>query len=308
MIYITGDTHGSIDVRKLLDKNFIRKATSNDYLIICGDFGFIWNRKKADHKEKSWLSWFDKQKYTTLFVDGNHECFPRLQQFEEKIWNGGKVHVISDKVMHLMRGQVYEIEGNTFFTMGGATSHDRGPAVGDTKSVIGKSWWPEEIPNQAEMEEGLENLKKHNNQVDYIITHCLPSRDQYELKDGAFPKDAITEYLEYLKDTVTYTHWYCGHYHVNKDLCGNISVVFNRILEVGETVAASSPIIGSPIYRKGDKVCFQYQGKCKSGVVVGIYPWGKMHVKNQAVYDILLEDQSLAKYIREDDTYGYSCI
>lgn len=309
MIYLTGDTHGGIDIRKLLDKEFEKKVTSQDFLIICGDFGFIWNYKKEKRKEKKWLNWFDSQKYTTLFVDGNHECFPRLNAYPEKIWNGGKVHVIREKVFHLMRGQVFEIEGNTIFTMGGASSHDRGPAVGDTKAVIGKSWWPEEIPSQEEMDEGLHNLKKYGNKVDYIVTHCLSSSDQYFLKGDTLPKDVLTEYHQYVKENVKFIHWYGGHYHMNVDLPGNTSEIFNRILELGETVAASSPILGSPVYKTGDRVCFLYEGKCSTGTIVGIYPWGKLRVKNQPVYDILLSDGiSKVKYIPEDETYGYSCI
>lgn len=309
MIYLTGDTHGGIDIRKLLDKEFEKKVTSQDFLIICGDFGFIWNYKREKRKEKKWLDWFDSQKYTTLFVDGNHECFPRLNAYPTKIWNGGKVHVIRDKVFHLMRGQVFEIEGNRIFTMGGATSHDRGPVVGDTKSVIGKSWWPEEIPSQEEMNEGLQNLKKYGNKVDYIVTHCLSSSDQIFLKGNIFAKDVLTEYHQYIKENVKFIHWYGGHYHMNVDLPGNTSEIFNRILELGETVAASSPIFGSPVYKMGDRVCFLYEGKCSTGTIVGIYPWGKLRVKNQPVYDILLSDGiSKVKYIPEDETYGYSCI
>lgn len=46
MFYVTGDTHGNYDIYKLstpsLNKNNI-SLTSNDYLIICGDFGLVWN-------------------------------------------------------------------------------------------------------------------------------------------------------------------------------------------------------------------------------------------------------------------------
>ncbi len=309
MIYLTGDTHGGIDVRKLLDKKFLKRVKEGDYLIICGDFGFIWDYKKEKRKEKEWLDFFNNQKYTTLFVDGNHECFPRLMQYPQKQWNGGKIHVIREKVFHLMRGQVFEIEGQKIFTMGGASSHDRGPAVGNEKKVIGKSWWPEEIPSQEELNEGIENLKRNENKVDYIITHCLSSSDQYELKGDSFKTDILTEYFETLKHSISYLHWYGGHYHTNTDLSGNVSELYNRILEIGETVAASQPIPGTPIYQKGDRVCFHNQGNCYCGTIVGIYPWGKSDVKDQAVYDISLDDQqTIIHYVKEEDTFGYSCV
>ena len=55
MIYVTGDTHGGIDVKKLLDPQLEKKIGKDDYLIICGDFGFIWNPSGESAKERSWL-------------------------------------------------------------------------------------------------------------------------------------------------------------------------------------------------------------------------------------------------------------
>ena len=126
MIYVTGDTHGGIDVKKLLDPQLEKKIGKDDYLIICGDFGFIWNPSGESAKERNWLDWFEQKPWTTLFVDGNHECFPRLYQYSEAVWNGGVVHVIRPHVLHLCRGQLFEIEGQKIFTLGGASSHDRG--------------------------------------------------------------------------------------------------------------------------------------------------------------------------------------
>ena len=43
MIYITGDTHGGVDMRKLSRKELKRshiELTENDHLVITGDFGF----------------------------------------------------------------------------------------------------------------------------------------------------------------------------------------------------------------------------------------------------------------------------
>ena len=189
MIYVTGDIHGSIDIRKLLENDITKQITEEDYLIICGDFGLIWNYKKENGNERKWLKWLNNQRWTTLFCDGNHECFPRLNSFPVKEWHGGHVHEIRPKVLHLMRGEVFTIEDKTFFVMGGASSHDRGPNAGDTDIVIGKYWWPEEIPSEEEMKNGFANLAKHDNKVDYIITHCLPTGLQYVVKKGQYKAD-----------------------------------------------------------------------------------------------------------------------
>ena len=138
MIYVTGDTHGGIDVKKLLDPQLEKKIGKDDYLIICGDFGFIWNPSGESAKER------------------NHECFPRLYQYSEAVWNGGVVHVIRPHVLHLCRGQLFEIEGKKIFTLGGASSHDRGPAVGEKNS---KGWYPEEVPSIAELQIAADTLR-----------------------------------------------------------------------------------------------------------------------------------------------------
>lgn len=59
-----------------------------------------------------------------MFVDGNHENFDKLYQYPEKDWHGGRVHEIRPNVLHLMRGHVFDIQGHSFFCMGGAMSHD----------------------------------------------------------------------------------------------------------------------------------------------------------------------------------------
>jgi metallophosphoesterase superfamily enzyme len=63
--------------------------TKSDYVIIAGDFGVIWdNSKEQDY----FLKWLDNKKFTTLFIDGNHENFDLLNEYPITEWNGGKVH------------------------------------------------------------------------------------------------------------------------------------------------------------------------------------------------------------------------
>ena len=66
-----------------------------------------------------------KRNYTILFIDGNHENFKKLNKYNTEEWNGGKVHKIKDNIIHLTRGQIFNIDGNTFFTMGGGISHKK---------------------------------------------------------------------------------------------------------------------------------------------------------------------------------------
>lgn len=220
-VYITGDTHGSINLSKLASKNIKNQIGKNDYLIICGDFGFIWDDSPSD---KYWLKWITNKPWTTLFVDGNHENFERLYQYPKVNMFDGVVHEINNKIYHLMRGEIYKIERKSFFCMGGATSHDK-----ETRRIH-ISWWEQEIPSYVEMEHGLLNLEKNQNTVDYIITHCLPTKVIYKL----FPEyksDNLTNYLDVIYDTVKYKKWFCGHYHTDKDY-DKICILYNEIIKL----------------------------------------------------------------------------
>lgn len=69
-VYVTGDTHSYIDVGKITAKMWpeSRHLTEKDTLIICGDFGFVWDNSQTD---KWWQEWFLKRPYITCFVAGN---------------------------------------------------------------------------------------------------------------------------------------------------------------------------------------------------------------------------------------------
>ena len=64
--------------------------------------------------EKYWLDWLDNKNFTTLFVDGNHENFTRLYNYPVEEWHGGKVHKIRDSVIHLMRGEIFDIDNKKY--------------------------------------------------------------------------------------------------------------------------------------------------------------------------------------------------
>lgn len=208
MFYITGDLHGEYDIHKLSSKRFPmgNNLTRDDYLIICGDFGLVWNNGNS---EMYWRDWLNSKPWTTLFIDGNHEKFPLLNRYPITQKWGGKVHQIEDNIYHLMRGQVFEIDGKTFFTMGGASSHD---IQYRTKNV---DWWEEELPNEAEMQEELANLDKYNWKVDCVITHCAPTGFIATCINMGYSPDTFTEYLQHIDDKLDYEHWYMGHYHLD---------------------------------------------------------------------------------------------
>lgn len=228
MFYVTGDTHGNYDIYKLstpsLNKNNI-SLTSNDYLIICGDFGLVWNNSPD---ENYWLDWLNEKPCITLFVDGNHENHNLLNQMKPMLWNGGFVRQIRPKVMHLMRGQIFNIDGTIFFTMGGAASIDK------QFRREGVSWWAEEMPSVEEYKAANKNLEKANFKVDYILTHTAPTSIVNQLIPEIKPPDKLTNYLENIKENVDYKHWYFGHFHIDEDIYDEHTVLYNSIIKIGE--------------------------------------------------------------------------
>lgn len=252
MIYITGDTHA--DFTRFGRKHFkdYKKMTKNDYMIICGDFGGIWDYLISGKSERYTLDWLNELPFTILFVDGNHENFDRLNaDFPVVDYKGGKAHQISDNIYHLMRGYVFTIENKKFFAFGGASSHDiqdgiidptQYPSLTDAYQVYKAnerkgmwqrikyiSWWEQELPTDEEMQRGIEELAKVNFEVDYVITHCLPQ--DVATMAGYFQPDILTNYFSALitEHHLKFTKWHCGHYHQEEQLMGKFVIHYENI-------------------------------------------------------------------------------
>ena len=229
MIYVTGDTHGQIDFAKLrifADNN--PQLTKNDYVIIAGDFGAVWCEPTLEKDLKP----YEELPFTVLWVDGNHENFTMVNSYPVSEWHRGKVHFIKPDIIHLMRGQVFELEGNTIFTFGGATSIDK------YMRKEGISWWREEMPSYEELDEGIANLKRYNNKIDYIITHSCGERalmyPPLRTRSSQMCRYPENNMLSYIEDITNYKKWYFGHYHMDSQLNDKMRVLYHDIVPLGE--------------------------------------------------------------------------
>ena len=224
MIYLTSDIHGHIRLpylKGLLQNIPLQK---DDYLIILGDAGIVWI--KTEHKEVR--DFYNSLPNITLFLDGNHENFDLLEQYEEQNFFGGKAQKISDKIYRLMRGCIFSFDNTKIFVFGGGFSVKK---LDGTSPI---SVWDQEMPNEQEYERGITNLKQCGNRVDYVLTHVAPTSVAERIGANLVPQERIlNDYLETIKDTVEYRKWYFGHYHVDKDV-GKFSTVYNRLLTLGE--------------------------------------------------------------------------
>ena len=209
-IFVCGDIHGTFDINKLDPFIGRNDLSEKDYLIICGDTGICGFSKGEDIKTRAYLR---KLPMTILFCDGNHERFDTLNSYPIDEWHGGKVHMIEPGIIHLMRGQIYEIENKTFFVFGGAYSIDR------LGRKLGETWFQEELPSGEEYEEGWKNLKAHDYTVDYMITHTAPYEVicalGYEIYGEALEQ---VRFFQNVAERVTFREWYFGHFHEDTDL------------------------------------------------------------------------------------------
>lgn len=227
MIFITGDTHRSYDYAKL--KRFSADnpyLTKNDFVVVAGDFGAVWDAATLENDLKAYSS----LPFTVLFVDGNHENFDLLNAYPVKTWNGGKAHVIKSDIVHLIRGQVFNLQGKSFFTFGGATSTDK------CFRVEGKTWWQQELPSDKEIKEAHENLEKNGFKVDFIVTHScdekalfLPPVKPYARMPAVYTENRV---LSYFEEKIEYGHWYFGHFHLDGDLTDKKTVLYERIIRI----------------------------------------------------------------------------
>lgn len=256
MVYITGDTHA--DFRRFSMANFPQQAemTKDDFVIICGDFGGVWEFEGESKREEYWLRWLDEKTFTTLFVDGNHENFNRLYQYPEIEFHGGRVHRIRNSILHLMRGYKFDLCGSSFFAFGGASSHDISDGILDPANYTdgyklnqainqmeteGKSmfriknisWWERELPNVEEICRGLNTLKYCNYEVNYVISHCLPQSVATIFSMGLYREDCLTKYFdELLKNGLKFSRWYSGHYHVNERIMDKYNILYQNIIRL----------------------------------------------------------------------------
>lgn len=219
MIYVTGDLHGDLS---RLETFRLHRLKRDDKLIICGDFGFLWDNSDSEKKALDKLS---KKKYTILFVDGTHENFDLLEQYPVEEWNGGKVHRIRENILHLMRGQIFTIEGKSIFTFGGGESPEK------QMRIEAGCWWEREMPDIHEMDEGVENLYQHDLTVDYIITHSPYPGAGRRFEDPR-ERTPLETYFEEVAKKVKYQKWYFGSLHVDRNYTSRHTAVFEAILPI----------------------------------------------------------------------------
>lgn len=182
----------------------------------------------------------------------NHENFDMLNDYPVVDFHDGKAHEIRDNIFYLMRGYIFDLNGKKFFAFGGARSHDIQDGILDPETcppkkfqaefrrltkanaflrIKGMSWWEEEIPSREEKERGQLSLNLVGNKVDYVLSHCPPTKVCTAL--GYYAHDPTAAYLQNLiANGLEFSKWFSGHIHENKELFGKFIVLYEQIIRV----------------------------------------------------------------------------
>ena len=212
MVYITGDIHG--DPRRIVEFSEKFDLTRQDIIVSLGDVGANYDVGPRDEWMKGVLAGISP---TILCIHGNHEARPEtVPGYVEKQWNGGSVFVQPEypNLLFAKDGEIYSLNGKRCFAIGGAYSVDK-----HIRLVRRWAWFPDEQPSEqikAYVEQQLSE-----NQIDVVFSHTCP--EQYKPVECFLPgidqsevDDSTERWLGELEQSINYSAWYCGHWHINK--------------------------------------------------------------------------------------------
>jgi len=232
--YLTGDTHGMDSfIQRFSTKNFpVKEMFGENYIVILGDFGILWDYESK--KQVRYLTkWLKMKPFKVLFLAGNHENYDMLEALPVEDFKGGKVGVVSDQILWLKHGSIFNFDGKKVGVFGGASSIDRGTRIEFV------TWWSQEIPKVQDMQLFVDNLNAAGNEIDYLLTHTtasdvLPYFIQSNYKIG----DDVSRFLMFLNDHYSLGKHYFGHFHTDKtkisDWCGTQTCLYKGVVKLGE--------------------------------------------------------------------------
>lgn len=215
MIYFLSDLHGEFfsELREYLSQDH-----QNDLLILLGDIGL---RFENTEDNRMFTEEFLTIKSPVAIVDGNHENFDFLYDFPEEAWNGGMVHRLSEHIVHLKRGNLFNIEGKTFFVFGGCRSSAKWQQMG--------LWYPQEEATKEEIALAYDNLERCGHQVDYVLTHKYQRGN-----DGQKDIYSLQGLTDFIDEQVEFKRWYAGHWHRYEEVDDRHICIYDRLISLGK--------------------------------------------------------------------------
>jgi 3-oxoacid CoA-transferase subunit A len=176
---------------------------------------------------------------TYFCIQGNNEeRAENIQSYKEKEMYGGKVYVEDEypNIVFAKSGELYNIDGKSVLVVGGAYSIDK-----DFKLSVGAPWFQSEQLTKEEKENILNKYKGMH--IDVILTHTCPKKyEPTEVFDKNIDQTKVDksmeEFLDVLEESIEYDEWYCGHYHIEKDI-DKIKFMHKSIIEFNKKMSKS---------------------------------------------------------------------
>ena len=250
-IFVTGDIHGNPS-RFSSDIFYEGKdLTKADVVEILGDFGLVWSQTESP-AEQFHLDWLNNKPWTTVATLGNHENYDRIATLPVEEHFGGPVWVLRPSIFLLQSGYIYEICGKKIWNFNGARSHDISDGILDPEDpqfeakifelernfkymwrVKNRTWWAQEVEQDPEVyARGIRNLEAVNYDVDFVWTHCCPTRTAWALGFSE-KQDRLCEYFQEIDLKLPEkTVWFFGHYHQNKTVEYHRHCLYEQIIQI----------------------------------------------------------------------------
>lgn len=231
--YITGDKHRDFGKIKAFCRDM--QTRKKDVLIILGDSGFNYYGDKRDDKLKADVS---KLNITLFCLHGNKENRPQnIGTYGIRDFCGGKVYYEPKypRIYFAMDGETYTFEGKKYMVVGGAHSVDKMKCL-----EKGLPFFDDEMPDDTIKSSVEKSLAREHNKIYGMLTHTCPlkylptemfvsthqnavvKQKPQKANSKKFLKPDIDrsteEWLNTLEEKVDYSVWFCGHYHIDKQI------------------------------------------------------------------------------------------
>ena len=243
-IWLIGDLHADwLPVYNFYNqhKNELSEDYKENILIILGDFcaNYYLNKKDEDFKNK-----LEEFPITYFAIRGNHEQRPSIlaekhpsdwhkeKFFGNTVWNEDahpKIYYALDQ------GGEYNINNKSVLIIPGAYSVDKWYRLQHHWS-----WFPEEQLSKDEQTMILNNLKP---KYDFILSHTCPHSWHTYIKDLFLPSVdqsqidyTMENFLDNISASTKWQHWYYGHYHDDRDIPQNGTMLYHFTIPFGYSI------------------------------------------------------------------------
>jgi 3-oxoacid CoA-transferase subunit A len=217
-VFVTGDIHGSVADLSRRVKG-LGETTRSDLLILLGDCGFFFD---CFYKKDSILDRVKRMAaaalpITVLCVQGNHDQ-PFSEMDAKKIRLLGGAGYERDGIYFAENGTVLNLNGFSALVFGGAHSMDK-----EERQALNNPYFKNEELSMKETDKIIAEAKGKT--FDFIFSHTCPSSDMaaldHALNGGLNKTPSQTERaLETLRSGIEFGRWFCGHFHIEKELNG----------------------------------------------------------------------------------------